>query len=105
LLSLYETTLSSGGSKKILRNIFRNPSYDNTLLESRYDLIRWLKNYCNDYKNMIKTFRSVHAVDTLLRKLSDSRIETDDWRKLTRSLESMIILHKVIQEKIRSSED
>ncbi len=54
---------------------------------------------------MIKTFRSVHAVDTLLRKLSDSRIETDDWRKLTRSLESMIILHKVIQEKIRSSED
>lgn len=74
VLSLYETPLNSTGAKKILRNIFRNPTYDRTVLESRLNFLTWIKNNCQDYRNLTKVFRNLHSMDTILHKFRDSRV-------------------------------
>lgn len=34
---------------------------------------------------ILKNFKSIHSVDTILNKFIDSRVEVEDWRKLVRT--------------------
>jgi hypothetical protein len=45
LLSAYEAFMCSPGSKKILRYIFMNPTYNNHVLQQRWALISWMKKH------------------------------------------------------------
>jgi DNA mismatch repair ATPase MutS len=70
---LYETPLSSTGAKKILRHIFRNPTYNEHIIETRLDIITWLKKFNYDNKTLLKLFHNIHAIDIILNKINESR--------------------------------
>ena len=95
ILSAYEAYMLSTGSKKILRYLFMNPTYKIETLQERLDLIQWMKFYMRDGNKYNKYFRSIHVLDTILKKFGMSA-EEEDWKKLMRTLEAMLELRKLI---------
>lgn len=37
-------------------------------------MITWLKKFNNEFKNLFKAFKTLHSVDTILRKFVDCRV-------------------------------
>jgi DNA mismatch repair ATPase MutS len=74
------------------------------VIETRLAIISWLKKYNYDNKALLKLFHSIHTIDVILNKFNESRAEDEDWRKFVRTLESMVIIHKIMQEKLKSNE-
>lgn len=54
-----------------------------------------MKFYMRDGNKYNKYFRSIHVLDTILKKFGMSA-EEEDWKKLMRTLEAMLELRKLI---------
>ena len=73
-MNLYETALISNGSKKFLRNIFNNPTYNATILQNRLNSLCWIKENLKDYQGLKKIFRGVHSIDSILGKFHRTKV-------------------------------
>ncbi len=56
------------GSKKILRHIFMNPTYNSSILHKRLQLIGWMKLHLSDTVKYQKHFRNVHVMESIVKK-------------------------------------
>lgn len=89
LISAYESYLASKASKRILRSLLLNPTYNKNTLEQRLTLIEWIRHHLRD-QHFGRHFKNVHLMEGVLRKFGRMNAEEDDWKKLMMTLEAMI---------------
>lgn len=90
ILSAYESYLISTGSKRILRYLFMNPTFNKEVLLERYEIIDWMKQEMRDSAKYSKYFRNIHVLETNLKKFGRMNVEEEDWKKFMKTLESML---------------
>jgi DNA mismatch repair ATPase MutS len=62
VISAYEAFMTSTGSKRILKYIFTNPTYDQKVLIERQERIAWMKLHMRDGHKYNKYFRNIHVL-------------------------------------------
>lgn len=49
-------------------------------------MVSWFKKFEHNNKQLLKLFHSIHTIDSILVKFSESRVENDVWHKLVKTL-------------------
>ena len=75
MISAYEAFLISTGSKRILRYIFTNPTYDRRVLSERQERIKWMRMNMRDGQKYSKYFRNIHVLESILKKFKRMDVE------------------------------
>jgi len=77
LISAYEAFLMSSGSKRILRYVFMNPTYNTAVLERRWTLIGWMRENMAETARYQKNFRNINSMDTIIKKFGRNHAEEE----------------------------
>ena len=79
----------SNASKKILKFLLFNPSYDLEVIRERQEVIQWMGKWMKEGKYG-KCFRDVGGLEGLICKVGKMNVEETEWKKIIKTIQAMI---------------
>lgn len=97
IFNMYLTFTITDMGRRLLFDIFMNPTQNRKVLEERYSTIEFMHQYLWQHEKTInKHLRKIHNLITIIGDFESIKQQEADWRRLRNSLESMVLLHRAI---------
>ena len=97
IFNIYLTFSLTDLGKRMLSDLFMNPTYNRTVLAERYDTVEFLHRRLFEHEKLLnKYLRRIYNVTVLLNEFELIKNKPDDWRKFRNSLDNMVLLQRVV---------
>ena len=90
LFILYDSMICTSNGRKLLKNWFLNPTYDNSILEDRLYTVEYLlkRMSITDFDKLKKSLIKTYDMATVIRKFQAGTSTKDHWRKVKSTIEN-----------------